>query len=321
MTQVTPGARGAPVAFSTVGLPEPRRVELWEDHNARVLIGLQCRTLSGASLDATEVNVQLDAVHLARVKATAHVVERNQELVRRRPSDAIALYFSLVGEAFYYHDDGVLTIRPGDLLVADADRAFLRGFSRGLEELVVKVPRGVYADLTGKDRLDTPVVVPFASGSNAVATALARAVGAATDAERAVAPDESSLLALVAALVGAPGDDPRAGVAHLHAAQVHIARHLHDPRLSAVGIAAAAGISPRHLSRVFAQAGTSVPHYVTAQRLDAARALLERPDLRDLTIAEVARRCGFVSPAHFSSAFRARFGERAVDVRRGAPLS
>ena len=30
----------APKAFSTVGLPAARRVELWETHNATALIGL-----------------------------------------------------------------------------------------------------------------------------------------------------------------------------------------------------------------------------------------------------------------------------------------
>jgi len=37
-----------------------------------------------------------------------------------------------------------------------------------------------------------------------------------------------------------------------------------------------------------------------------------------LTVAEVAHRCGFASATHFSSAFKARFGETAGDVRRRA---
>jgi hypothetical protein len=33
-----------PRIFSTVGLPEVRRIELWESHNAAALIGLSCHT-------------------------------------------------------------------------------------------------------------------------------------------------------------------------------------------------------------------------------------------------------------------------------------
>jgi hypothetical protein len=53
MTQVTVPT---PVAFSTVGLPDEQRIELWEGHNADALIGLRCRTLTAAVLEATEIS-------------------------------------------------------------------------------------------------------------------------------------------------------------------------------------------------------------------------------------------------------------------------
>jgi len=48
------------------------------------------------------------------------------------------------------------------------------------------------------------------------------------------------------------------------------------------------------------------------------RRLLSQPATAPRTVAEVARRCGFASVAHFSTAFTARFGERPTDVRRQA---
>jgi AraC-like DNA-binding protein len=313
MAQLTPAA---PVAFSTAGLPEGRRVELWESHNAAALIGLRCRTLTAAPLTATEINVQLPRVHLARVRGTSHVVERDQELIRRRPAGSVALYFSLVGEAFFYHDDGVRTVRPGEMLMCDADRPFLRGFSHGLEELVLKIPRPVFAEVTGIGDLSQPRVMTFGAGGNAVAQALARRVGAGARTEDPEPVDEDALLDLVAALAG-PGRD---GVSATYRAAAHayIDRHFGDPALSAPKVAAAVGISARHLSRVFAEAGSSVPRHILGRRLEAARRLLEHPTAAPTTVAEVARRCGFASVAHFSNAFTARFGERATDVRRQA---
>ena len=128
--------------------------------------------------------------------------------------------------------------------------------------------------------------------------------------------DESALLELVAALAGTGRDELAA--AHRTAAQAYIEHNLGNPALSAPHVAAAVGISARHLSRVFAAAGTTVPQYVLARRLEAARCLLERPSAGALSVAAVAHRCGFASAAHFSNAFRARFGERASDVRRRA---
>jgi AraC-like DNA-binding protein len=304
------------VAFSTAGLPESRRVELWESHNAAALIGLRCRTLTAAVLEATEINVQLERIHLARVRGTSHLVERDQALIRHRPADSVALFFSLAGEAFFYHNDGVRVVQPGEMLMCDADRPFLRGFSQGLEELVVKVPRDVFAEVTGLEQVACPVVVPFAAGTNSFARALAREVGAATRADDPRPADEDALLELVAALAGP--DSGGLASAYRAAARTYIDQHLADSALSAPQVAAAVGISTRHLSRVFAEAGTSVPQYVLACRLEEARRLLERPSTSTRTVAAVAYRCGFASAAHFSNAFRARFGERASDVRRRA---
>lgn len=315
MTQLTAEAP-RPVEFSTVGLPDQRRIELWEGHNAEALIGLRCRTIDATVLEATEINLQLDQVHLARVRGTSHVVERDAEVIRHRPADAIALYFSLVGEAFFYHRDGVRVVRPGQLLMCDADRPFLRGFSNGLEELVVKVPREVFAAVTGTGSLSEPVVVDFGSGGSAYAGALARQVGRAARAVDPVAVDERTVLELVAAL--ATGGCGQLSPAHLAAARAFIGYHLADPGLSAPQVAAGIGISTRHLSRVLAEAGTTLPKYVLERRLAAARAMLRKPGSSATTIAEVAHACGFVSADHFSRAFAARFGERATDVRRRA---
>ncbi|MFI5895044.1 helix-turn-helix domain-containing protein [Actinoplanes sp. NPDC051513] len=305
----------APLAFSTAGLPESRRVELWESHNAAALIGLRCRTLTASVLEATEINVQLERIHLARVRGNPHVVERDQALVRRRPADSIALFLSLAGEAFFYHDDGVRVVQPGEMLMCDADRPYLRGFSHGLEELVVKVPRDVFAQVTGLEQVVRPVVVPFGAGASSFARALARVVGAATRFDDPQPADEKGLLELVAAVTGPDRGD--LVTAYRAAAQAYIDQHLADPALSAPQVAAAVGISTRHLSRVFGEAGTSVRQYVLSRRLEAAHSLLERP-ATTTTVAAVAHRCGFASAAHFSNAFRAHFGERASDVRRRA---
>ena len=315
MTQLTAEAP-RPVEFSTVGLPDQRRIELWEDHNAETLIGLRCRTLDATAFEATEINVQLDRVQLARVSGTSHVVERDAEVIRHRPADAIALYFSLVGEAFFYHQDGVRVLRPGQLLMCDADRPFMRGFSHGLEELVVKVPREVFADLTGTECLPEPVVVDFGKGASAYAGALARQVGRAARAVGAVPADERTVLELVSALTS--GGCDQLSMAHPAAARAFIESHLADPGLSAPQVAAGIGISARHLSRVFAEDGTTLPKYVLGRRLGTAHAMLRKPGAVSMTIAEVAHACGFVSADHFSRAFGARFGERATDVRRRA---
>jgi AraC-like DNA-binding protein len=316
MTRVMPREISvAPVAFSTAGLPAEQRVELWEDHNADALIGLRCRTLAPGALEATEINVQLPRVHLARVRGSSHVVERDVDLIRRRPSESVALFFSLAGDSFFYHDDGVRVVQPGQLLMCDADRPFMRGFSNGLEELVLKIPGTLFASQTGIERVTNPVVIDFSAGTNSHAHTLARRVGKAARAADWESADELVLLDLVSALAN-PRDRDLAA-AHRAAAETFIEQNLFEPSLSAVQVATALGISSRHLSRVFSQASISFPRFVLSRRLEAARHLLEQP-APSMTISDVARHCGFGSTTRFSSAFTSYFGEHARDVRRRA---
>jgi transcriptional regulator GlxA family with amidase domain len=83
-------------------------------------------------------------------------------------------------------------------------------------------------------------------------------------------------------------------------------------------LATAAGVSVRQLERLFAQhlATTPSEHYL-GLRLDRARALLRQTTM---SVMETAVATGFVSPSHFSRAYRAKFGkspkaERATPVR------
>jgi AraC-like DNA-binding protein len=302
--------------FATAQIEPDRQVELWERHNAESLIALACRPPVARPFAAVEVNLQLERVHLARVRGTRHVVERSAELVEAMPTEAIAVYMTVTGEAVFEQDGHRRVLRPGQLLVCDADRPFLRGFGRGLEELAVKVPRTEFSALTGLATVSTPVVIDVGPGENPHGRALARLTARAVRRDRPVPADEQAVIELVSVLaafghVGLP-------VAHRAAARTFIEEHFTDPTLRAADIASATGISERHLSRLFAAAGTSVPGHVLSRRLDAAYSMLTSDSTSGLRTSDVAARCGFTSVAYFSRTFRERFGVTAGEVRAGS---
>jgi AraC-like DNA-binding protein len=333
MTDGAPGAIGpaelTPGIFSTSGLPTARRVELWESHNAAALIGLAVRAPD--SLDAAELNVRLPRARLARVTASPHSVERTRDLILRCPADSVVVFLTLRGEARFTADGVALERRRGDALAWETDRPFARTFARGLEELVVTVPCAELAARSELPGLASPVITSFgapaAPGSagsagsarsagsgqpDQYARALAGIAGRATRHWRPLAPDERTVLDLVAAISAGPRVARAA--AHRAAARSYVEEHLTDPSLAAAEIAAATCISERQLSRLFAADGRSVPGHILGRRLELARSILSAP--RSPTVAEVAARCGFTSAAYFSHAFRHQFGHRAGDLRR-----
>jgi AraC-like DNA-binding protein len=304
----------APRAFSTVGLPAARRVELWETHNATALVGLDVH--AGDPLVATELNVRLPHADLARVAASAHVVRRTRNVIERSPTDAVAVYLTLRGDAWFESAEGARSLRPGDLLICETDRPFARGFSYGLEELVVKAEHSALPEVPP---LTGPVVASFRDNgsSRQYARALATITGRATRARLHRPAGEGTVLDLITVLAGGRAAAP--ATAHRAAARSYIEEHLTNPDLGADEVAAAIGISARQLSRIFAADGTSIPRHILSRRLHLAYTLLAVGQPARPSVADIAARCGFTSVTYFSHAFRQRFGHRATEVRQLAP--
>jgi AraC-like DNA-binding protein len=97
-----------------------------------------------------------------------------------------------------------------------------------------------------------------------------------------------------------------------------IAQRLGDATMDVGKIAAEMKISSAYLSRLFKTDGLSVMRYVLSLRLEHAARLLQTSARNRLQVQEVAFQCGFVSAAHFSRAFRQRFGAAPRDIAHAA---
>ncbi len=87
----------------------------------------------------------------------------------------------------------------------------------------------------------------------------------------------------------------------------YIEIHLSDPKLNAAMVAEACGISSRYLSHLLRQDGTSFSALVWDWRLKIAHEWLSTTRPSDISIAEIAFRVGFKSPAHFSRVFKREY--------------
>lgn len=91
---------------------------------------------------------------------------------------------------------------------------------------------------------------------------------------------------------------------------------LQDSGLSAASLAHSQRLSRRRLDQLFIQGlGVSVAGYISSKRLERARELLVDRRHGKASITEVAFAVGFIDSAHFSRAFRARFGLTPSSVR------
>ncbi|WP_354679367.1 helix-turn-helix domain-containing protein [Cupriavidus plantarum] len=97
------------------------------------------------------------------------------------------------------------------------------------------------------------------------------------------------------------------------AIQQHLLDNLHLPH-SVASLAERVNMSPRNLTRVFTRdCGVGPMTFLTNARLDAARRFLETTDV---TIREVARRCGFDSADNMRRAFHKHLQIHPADYRQ-----
>ncbi|MCZ6605403.1 MAG: helix-turn-helix domain-containing protein, partial [Alphaproteobacteria bacterium] len=89
-----------------------------------------------------------------------------------------------------------------------------------------------------------------------------------------------------------------------------------NPDLDVRAIADAHGISNRYVHALFKSSRYSVSSYLWERRLQACRQQFEKPAFRNWSISQIAFANGFSDAAHFSRAFKKRFGVRATDYRK-----
>ena len=88
-----------------------------------------------------------------------------------------------------------------------------------------------------------------------------------------------------------------------------LTRNYHDPELSVAKVLAATGYQKDHIRRRFVAAFGCTPiEYLTSLRIENAKKLLERRYEMELTVSEIAIRCGYYDSHYFSKAFKKRVG-------------
>jgi acetamidase/formamidase/AraC-like DNA-binding protein len=102
----------------------------------------------------------------------------------------------------------------------------------------------------------------------------------------------------------------------LHRLCQTIERKLDDPDLTPARVAEAEGISERYMQKLFEGSGSSFTHYIRERRLQRTSAELSNPAEAHHSISEIAYRNGFNDSAHFSRAFRHRFGLSPREFRQ-----
>ena len=245
--------------------------------------------------------------------------ERTTQHLRRTGPERIAFVLADGGHGYYEHDGASRPLRRGDLYVTDlnATYSYYRRGTGGANIIQIERSRLEVSAETIR-RADQRLANSPLYGlvRDHLASLSKQAALLITDQARAAAA-EATVTLLKGLVTSASQGDPRYHPAvqdHLmDRILLYLRIHATDPDLSVTEIAAAHAISTRKLFQLWQSQPLSLSETIMQLRMESAqRRLISQPNL---TIAAVARACGFIDASHFSRRFRSVLGCTPTDWR------
>jgi AraC family transcriptional activator of tynA and feaB len=234
------------------------------------------------------------------------------------PRASISLMMQLIGSMEVGQNRRACVLNAGDMCLIDERFPFhLTGHVRN-EIVFLRMPRRAVLGRHPYLEHRTAGLLEFDDpGTMLLRESLLRTVQAAPDLREE---QRGSVLTAMVHLLGAatsPNQPQLDDVSwRVRAAQAYIEMNLGDCDLTADRVARAQGISRRRLDQVLRRAlGVSVSAQIWNRRLEQAAADLIDPRRQSQTVSQIAFATGFEDAAHFSRAFKARFGQSPRDWR------
>lgn len=267
----------------------------------------------------------LGDIQFTLVASMPQHVRRTVPLVRRSSSDDYLLNVQLRGYGIHKQDGRVAALNRGDFVLYDTSRPYEFLFGTPFSQLVLTMPRQLVCRRLRDPGGMTARTVRGQSGSGRLASLFIRQLAAQLT---RIGPASAQRLHDTVIDLIATAFNEQHGAASsplspsrnvlLQSIIQDIEDRLDDPELSCATLARVRRISDRALRKLFAELGCNASDWIWQRRLERAKSDLSDPSLDHRPVKDIGYHWGFKSAAHFSRAFRARFGCTPGEARERA---
>lgn len=314
------------VTFSTDGVPARERIAYWREAVCDVFVQLDCEPALHAPFAGSIATRRFGSLSMSEVASRAQKVRRSPRLISRAREDDLLVSIQLEGTGSVAQDGRQAQLQVGDFVLFDSTRPYELRFRDEFRQLVFQFQRRRLVDRLGPVESFAAIGVacgePLGSVASDFFCSLGRE-GAGIGPEAAERLSGTALDLLATALAARRGTaavpSAHRGAALARAKMVALSR-LGDSELDPANLAAALGMAPRSLHRLFASENQTFMRWVLSQRLEACRRDLADPGQDHRSVSDIALGHGFTDLSHFSRAFRRRYGILPSELRASRPL-
>ncbi|MFK7957656.1 MAG: helix-turn-helix domain-containing protein [Lysobacterales bacterium] len=302
------------------------RWEYWCDVVNHEFVNLDCSAIPGQDKSDFSGTLRgglgVGQVNFSEVVAMPQFVQRSRQRIARATKDDFLISFQLERECVVRQSGREALLKPGSFALYDSASEYSLAFARPFHQFVLQMPRDVLSRHLMEPEKYTAIPISANEGMGLILkNFLYSLVGELSATDEPINDQLSDNLVNMIALTFSSTvitskliETDCVKEALMRRLRQFIDNNLFDPRLNNARIAESQNISVRYLYKLFSGEAESVHEMIMRKRLEASRAILMDEHTRRPSIESLAHHVGFASAAHFSRAFKKRFGASPSDV-------
>jgi AraC-like DNA-binding protein len=304
-------------SFSTDLIPPADRLDAWL-WNARQICGdCQFQVHKYSPFHGSIERRKVAGLELTLFSSTALSFNKFPPANVKPENRARIVITQLAGVRQYRQEGKVAVLSKGDTTLIDSGLPWTSNCSGDCARLYLRIPLPMLERRLRGVRIPNATRISGARGLGATLFQLMKALyqqaGNLSEDEGAAAVE--AYLRMLSGCIGVPRPKQRKeDSASFSEILYYMNLHLTETTLCPGEIASAAGISVRHLHRLFSGRGLTVNDWIRVQRLKHCWQELADPRTRK-SITDIALYWGFNDSAHFSHSFKKQFGIPPRHVR------
>ena len=311
------------IVFTTEDLEPSKRYAAWQGAICDVYVHVDVNAEERSDYQGFIREARFGPVTMTDVLVSEQRITRRERHIAKLDKDCYYVQFIQQGRVNILQAGQTLLSHPGVGTIFSASEAYDLECIGRVRSLYLEIPRKEFSSRFSENRIPVAATMTTGRGLGRIAaefcSMLASEGSSLEETVRTRLGDELMDVLALALDMGDKDDfseDATAQKARLRSVKAWIEQHLADPDLSLEKIARSNGVSLRHLHYLFRLTDLSASEWILDRRLLRCHDALIRPELRSLSVTEVAYRFGFRSSSHFSTVFRRKFGHSPSELRR-----